>query len=248
MLRQIPPCSGPAPPKAPGRTRAVETPVDREQSHRLGHVAVHDLENPAAARSASNPSCDPSASIALRASSGRSSTSPPSLNIGSRRPSTTFASVGCCRLAPAPVAGGTRIRASALRPDLQDSSRVDPRHAPAAGADRSDVQHRRRNRDSELEVPRGGRGGSVIGDQASIEARAADVGRHQRIHLEEPAEVEAADHAAGRSLWIMVTGWFFALVVVMTPPLLRMISRPRAPSSSIRRSSDVRYSSMLGLR
>ena len=49
-------------------------------------------------------------------------------------------------IAAAAVAGGTRNRAGALRPDMQDAAGIDPRDRPAAGADAGDIEAAERDR------------------------------------------------------------------------------------------------------
>ena len=95
---------------------------------------------------------------------------PPSSDFGLSRPSTTLASVTVGARAAAPVRRRPRIRARALRPDLEQAAGIDPRDRAAARADGVDVERARAHRKAaHLAFAFFGR--LAVADQAHIGAR-----------------------------------------------------------------------------
>ena len=93
------------------------------------------------------------------------------------------------------VAGGSRVRAGALRPDAEAHS-VEPADRPAAGRDGVDLHHRRADANAgddafvgKLELP---------GIMRHVGRRAAHVEADQPLGSVRRARRDHADHAAGR--------------------------------------------------
>src|SRR5207244_7430929 len=96
-------------------------------------------------------------------------------------------------IAAAAVARGAGLGPGAARSDAQPTAGVDPRDAPAAGADRVDVHHRRAHgvgadralaREQRLALPR----------QRHVVARAAHVERDEIAHAGALGREAGADH------------------------------------------------------
>ena len=119
----------------------------------IGHVGADDREHARGGFGHSGPSSPPSPAMAEVAAARSSGIAPPRKYSGSRRPSTTFASVTVGR-ATQTVGGRPRTCAGALD-RLGSPAGVDPRDRAAACADRVDVDHRREQRIAgDPEVPR----------------------------------------------------------------------------------------------
>ena len=117
-------------------------------------------------------------SIAARAPSTSSRSSPPRKLSGLIRPSSEVR-VGDRRLLAAlAVAHGTGHGAGALRADAERAELVDPRDRPAAGADRLDVDHRHHDGPA-THVPDRTRDGVALVHDRGVGARAADVERDE---------------------------------------------------------------------
>ena len=78
-------------------------------------------------------------------------------------------------LAAAAVAGGARIGAGALRPDLQEPAGVDPADRAAAGADRLRAHGRDGDRQAELDLVLRREQRGAVDEQADVAARPAHV-------------------------------------------------------------------------
>ena len=96
------------------------------------------------------------------------------------------------------IAGGTRLRAGALGPDMQHAAVVDARNRAAAGADAGDVQALQRHAlAGDAPVRRDRR--LAADHEGDVRRGAAHVERNEVAVTQQPGRVLAAGDAAGRT-------------------------------------------------
>ena len=177
----------------------VQAALDRDPADQVGHLRVDDLDDPRGGllRLEAQGLADPAADGLDRRPAIEAH--PPPEEVVGIDPAEHEVRVGHGRLGPARAVAGRAGRCpGAPRPDLQHPRfRLDPGDAPAAGADRGDVDDRHGDRilgeHRRLGIPR-----LAVDDRADVEARPAHVRGDRRVEPETPGERAGAQHSAGR--------------------------------------------------